>query len=311
VRFVAHLDLPKSVEGYYQETGRAGRDGLPSNAWMTYGLQDVVQLRRMIDESEAGEAHKRIMAGKLDAMLGLCETSDCRRVRLLAYFGEDSSRCGNCDTCLDPPVSFDGTVAMQQLLSCIYRTGQRFGAMHVIAVLRGERNDKVAQWNHDQLSTFGIGKERGDQEWRAIIRQGLALGLLIVDHDAYSALKLTPACRPVLRGEQSVTLREWRKAAGNAKTKKARRGGAAIDAHLPAAALRLFDRLREWRAEAARRHGVPADVVFHDATLKEIASAKPQSSDALRHIPGIGAKKLEAYGEDIVEIVRLAEAPEQ
>jgi ATP-dependent DNA helicase RecQ len=167
VRFVAHLDLPKSIEGYYQETGRAGRDGLPADAWMTYGLQDVVQLRRMIDESEAGVAHKRILAGKLDAMLGLCETSDCRRVRLLAYFGEASTPCGNCDTCLDPPITFDGTEAARQLLSCVYRTGQRFGAIHVIDVLRGEATDKVNQWGHAALSTFGIGSARGAQEWRA------------------------------------------------------------------------------------------------------------------------------------------------
>jgi superfamily II DNA helicase RecQ len=216
---------------------------------MTYGLQDVVQLRRMIDESEAGEAHKRVMAGKLDAMLGLCETSDCRRVRLLHYFGEPSTACGNCDTCLDPPVSFDGTVAVQQLLSCIYRTGQRFGAMHVIDVLRGERNDKVTQWDHDKLSTYGIGGDRSGQEWRAVIRQCIALGLLVVDHDGYSALKLTAACRPVLKGEQSVTLRQWRKAE---KTKRVKRPGG-IAADLPASAqgvVRSPSRL-------ARRCGAP------------------------------------------------------
>jgi ATP-dependent DNA helicase RecQ len=302
VRFVAHLDLPKSIEGYYQETGRAGRDGLPSNAWMTYGLQDVVQLRRMIDESEAGEAHKRVMAGKLDAMLGLCETSDCRRVRLLRYFGEESTACGNCDTCLDPPVSFDGTVAAQQLLSCIYRTGQRFGAMHVIAVLRGERNDKVAQWDHDKQSTFGIGSDRSDQQWRAVIRQCIALGLLVVDHDGYSALKLTPACRPVLKGEQKVVLRAWRDGGKVRKTK--REGGIAAD--LPASARELYDRLRAWRGDAARHHGVPAYVVFHDATLKEIASVKPASLAALRGIAGIGAKKLDAYGADIIRLVEAS-----
>jgi ATP-dependent DNA helicase RecQ len=302
VRFVAHLDLPKSVEGYYQETGRAGRDGLPSDAWMAYGLQDVVQQRRMIDESEAGEAHKRVMAGKLDAMLGLCETSDCRRVRLLRYFGEESGPCGNCDTCLDPPVSFDGTVAVQQLLSAIYRTGQRFGAMHVIAVLRGETNDKVIQWDHNKLTTFGIGRDRSDQEWRAIIRQCIALGLLVIDHDAYSALKLTPECRPVLKGEQTVTLREWR---DTGKARKTRRAGS-IAADLPIGAQGLFDQLRAWRADAARRHGVPAYVVFHDATLKEIASARPASISALRGIAGIGAKKLDAYGDEIIRLVEEA-----
>ena len=188
----AHLDLPKSVEGYYQETGRAG---LPADAWMAYGLQDVVQLRRMIDESEAGEAQKRIQAAKLDAMLGLCETAECRRVRLLGYFGEAAAPCGNCDTCLDPPATFDGTLAAQQLLSCVYRTGQRFGAMHVIDVLRGEATAKVTQRRHDKLSTFGIGAGRSGREWRAIVRQCIALGLLEVDHDSYGALKLTPASR--------------------------------------------------------------------------------------------------------------------
>ena len=192
VRFVAHLDLPKSVEGYYQETGRAG---LPADAWMAYGLQDVVQLRRMIDESEAGEAQKRIQAAKLDAMLGLCETAECRRVRLLGYFGEAAAPCGNYDTCLDPPATFDGTLAAQQLLSCVYRTGQRFGAMHVIDVLRGEATAKVTQRRHDKLSTFGIGAGRSGREWRAIVRQCIALGLLEVDHDSYGALKLTPASR--------------------------------------------------------------------------------------------------------------------
>ncbi|HKX37647.1 MAG TPA: DNA helicase RecQ, partial [Burkholderiales bacterium] len=204
VRFVAHLDLPKSVEGYYQETGRAGRDGLPADAWMAYGLQDVVQLRRMIDESEAAEAHKRTQAAKLDAMLGLCETAECRRVRLLGYFGEAAGPCGNCDTCLDPPATFDGTEAAQQLLSCVYRTGQRFGAMHVIDVLRGEATDKVTGRGHERLSTFGIGAARSGREWRAIARQCVALGLLEVDHGAYGALRLTAASRAVLKGEQRV-----------------------------------------------------------------------------------------------------------
>jgi len=299
VRFVVHLDLPKSIEGYYQETGRAGRDGLPSTAWMTYGLQDVVQLRRMIDESEGDEAHKRVMAGKLDAMLGLCETTDCRRVRLLHYFGEESTACGNCDTCLDPPVSFDGTVAVQQLLSCVYRTGQRFGAMHVIGVLRGVTNDKVIQWDHQHLSTFGIGEGRSDQEWSAVIRQCLARGLLAVDHDGYGALKLTPACRPVLKGEERVMLRHWQAGGGARKTKRS--AGPAAD--LPAAARALFDRLRTWRCEAARRHGVPAYVVFHDATLKDIATARPASRAALRDIAGIGARKLDAYGDEIIRLV--------
>ncbi len=299
VRFVAHLDLPKSVEGYYQETGRAGRDGLPADAWMAYGLQDVVQLRRMIDESEAGEAQKRIQAAKLDAMLGLCETAECRRVRLLAYFGETSAPCGNCDSCLDPPATFDGTLAAQQLLSCVYRTGQRFGAVHVIDVLRGEASVKIAQREHDKLSTFGIGRERSGREWRAIVRQCIAHGLLDVDHGAYGALRLAGDSRAVLKGERTVALRAWRepKRSRRAKTPPAMLSGAAQE---------LFDRLRAWRVEAARRHGVPAYVIFHDATLKEIARLRPSSLDTLRGISGIGARKLEAYGEDIVGLVKAA-----
>jgi ATP-dependent DNA helicase RecQ len=297
VRFVAHLDLPKSVEGYYQETGRAGRDGLPADAWMAYGLQDLVQLRRMIDESQAGEAQKRIQAAKLDAMLGLCETAECRRVRLLGYFGEAAAPCGNCDTCLDPPATFDGTIAAQQLLSCVYRTGQRFGAIHVIDVLRGESTEKVAQRGHEKLSTFGIGRERSAREWRAIVRQCIALGLLEVDHEAYGALRLAGESRAVLRGGRAITLRTWREPKRAARTR-----GTAEALAGPAQA--LFDRLRAWRAEAARRHGVPAYVIFHDATLRDLARIRPASLDALRGISGIGAKKLEAYGEDIVGLVR-------
>ena len=299
VRFVAHLDLPKSVEGYYQETGRAGRDGLPADAWMAYGLQDVVQLRRMIDESEAGEAQKRIQAAKLDAMLALCETAECRRVRLLAYFGEAARPCGNCDSCLDPPATFDGTIAAQQVLSCVYRTGQRFGAMHVIDVLRGEATAKMAQREHDKLSTFGIGRERSAREWRAIVRQCIALGLIEVDHEAYGALRLVGESRAVLKGERSVTLRVWREARRSSRAKPPQE-------MLAGAAQELFERLRAWRVEAARRHGVPAYVIFHDATLREIARLRPASIDTLRGIAGIGARKLEAYGEDIVGLVRGA-----
>jgi len=298
VRFVAHLDLPRSVEGYYQETGRAGRDGLPADAWMAYGLQDVVQLRRMIDESEAPEAQKRIQAAKLDAMLGLCETAECRRVRLLGYFGEASGPCGNCDTCLDPPATFDGTEAAQQLLSCVYRTGQRFGALHVIDVLRGEATAKVSQRGHEQLSTFGIGAARSGREWRAIARQCIALGLLEVDHDAYGALRLTAASRAVLKGEQRVALRAWREAKRSSRTRKAFQGGLSGETHV------LFEKLRAWRAEAARSHGVPAYVIFHDATLAEIARTRPASLEALRGVSGVGARKLEAYGADILGLVQ-------
>jgi ATP-dependent DNA helicase RecQ len=300
VRFVAHLDLPKSIEGYYQETGRAGRDGLPADAWMAYGLQDVVQLRRMIQESEAGEAQKRIQASKLDAMLGLCETAECRRMRLLTYFGEAAGPCGNCDTCLDPPATFDGTLPAQQLLSCVYRTGQRFGAMHVIDVLRGEATAKVTQRSHEALSTFGIGRERSDREWRAIARQCIALGLLEVDHDAYGALRLTAESRAVLKGERSVALRAWRE--GKRSARRARAASGVADLSLEAQ--ELFERLRAWRLEAARRHGVPAYVIFHDATLREIARARPSSLETLRSIAGIGARKLEAYGAEIVGLVQ-------
>jgi ATP-dependent DNA helicase RecQ len=300
VRFVAHLDLPKSIEGYYQETGRAGRDGLPADAWMAYGLQDVVQQRRMIEQSEAGEAQKRIQAAKLDAMLGLCETAECRRVRLLGYFGEAAAPCGNCDNCLEPPASFDGTLAAQQLLSCVYRVGQRFGAVHVVDVLRGEATAKVAQRGHDALNVFGVGRSRSSREWRAIARQCIALGLLEIDHDAYGALRLTAESRAVLKGERSIALRTSREA----KRSVRRPGTAALMQDLPPEAQKLFDRLRAWRLEAARRHGVPAYVIFQDATLREIASARPSSLDALRGISGVGAKKLEAYGVEIVGLVR-------
>ncbi len=299
VRFVAHLDLPKSIEGYYQETGRAGRDGLPANAWMTYGLQDVVQLRQMIDGSEADEAYKKVQVAKLDAMLGFCETSDCRRMRLLAYFGESGIPCGNCDTCLTPPVTVDGTIPMQQLLSCIYRVGQRFGAVHVMDVLMGHDTDKILHWRHHDLSTFGIGKDRSAQEWRAIIRQAIALGLIVVDHANYSALKLTAAARPVLKGEQRVPLREYRKAE---KVKKAKPTSTFV-ADLPAEALPVFERLREWRRATAAEHGVPAYVIFHDATLHEIARMRPGTLAELGRISGVGAKKLEAYGAEIVGMV--------
>ena len=305
VRFVAHLDLPKSIEGYYQETGRAGRDGQSADAWMAYGLQDVVQLRRMIDQSEGGEEYRKVQVTKLDAMLGLCETSECRRMRMLAYFGEASTPCSNCDTCLSPPVTVDGTIPMQQLLSCIHRVQQRFGAMHVMDVLMGHDTTKVLHWRHHDLSTFGIGKDRPQQEWRAIIRQAIALGLIIVDHDQYSALKLTPAARGVLKGTHRVPLREWRKpekAEKPARGTRASRSAATDEPSSPEAS-ELFERLRDWRRQAAAEHGVPAYVIFHDASLKEIARRRPGSLSELRQVPGVGERKLEAYGREIIELV--------
>jgi ATP-dependent DNA helicase RecQ len=301
VRFVAHLDLPKSIEGYYQETGRAGRDGAPADAWMVYGLQDVVQQRRMIDESEASDHYKRLQGMKLDAMLGLCETSQCRRVRLLEYFGQAATPCGNCDTCLNPPLSFDGTVQMQKLLSTIYRVDQRFGAAHVIDVLRGSESDKIKQWRHDQLSTYGIGADRSDMEWRAVLRQAIALGMVAVDHESYGALKLTDAARPVLRGEQQVQLRQYQKPVK--QKRQAARPTGYSEIELSPVEQTIFEKLRWWRVETARKHNVPAYVIFHDATMREIAKAKPESLEQLRFIPGVGAKKLETYGDEIVSLI--------
>ncbi len=301
VRFVAHLDLPKSIEGYYQETGRGGRDGAPANAWMAYGLQDVVQQRRMIDESEAGEVFKRVLSVKLDAMLGLCETLTCRRVRLLEYFGQPATACGNCDTCLTPPVSFDATVHVQKLLSAIYRVEQRFGAGHVLDVLRGIDTDKVQQWRHDQLTTFGIGAEYSEAEWRAILRQVIALGLVTVDHEAYSALKLTDTAKPVLRGAQKVQLRQYQKPVKQKRATTKPKGY--VESDLSSIEQSIFDKLRWWRVETARKHNVPAYVIFHDATMREIAKAKPGSLDDLRGVSGVGEKKLESYGEEIVALI--------
>ncbi|MDB5963316.1 MAG: recQ, partial [Massilia sp.] len=302
VRFVCHLDLPKSIEGYYQETGRGGRDGLPASAWMAYGLQDVVLQRRMIDESDADDGFKRVLGMKLDAMLGLCETLSCRRVRLLEYFGERATPCGNCDTCLIPPVSFDGTVPVQKLLSAIYRVDQRFAAGHVIDVLRGVSTERITQWHHDSLSVYGIGADKTEQEWRAILRQAIALGLVTVDHEVYSSLKLTDAARPVLKGGQQVQLRQYQK-----PVKPKRTPGASAKAHpemeLSKSEQAIFEKLRWWRVETARSHGVPAYVIFVDATLREIAKVKPSSIDALRGVTGVGEKKLVSYGDEIVAII--------
>jgi len=303
VRFVAHLDLPKSVEGYYQETGRAGRDGLPATAWMAYGLQDVVQQRRMIDESTGDEAYKRRSASMLEAMLGLCETVECRRVRLLQYFGQASQACGNCDTCLEPPQAWDGTEAAQKILSAVYRLwkerGQRFGAGHVIDILRGKRNEKVEQHRHDALSVFGIGADLSEKDWRNVLRQLIAQSLLTVDHEAFGTLALTEGSRSVLKGERTLMLR--REPAKPARTRESSRARSAVT--LPPEAEALFTALRTWRGEVARSHGVPAYVIFHDATLREIALARPASLTELGAISGVGARKLEAYGQEILERV--------
>lgn len=309
VRFVAHIDLPKSVEGYYQETGRAGRDGLPANAWLAYGLQDVVQQRRMIDDSPGDDAFRRRLGAQLDAMLGLCETVECRRQRLLAYFGQRITPCGNCDTCLEPPQAWDGTVAAQKVLSAVYRLwkerGQRYGAGHIIDILRGKKNERTAQHGHETLSVFGVGADLSDTAWRSVLRQLLAQGLLTVDTEGYGTLALTEGSRAVLKGERTLMLRrESERAAARNRAATPRSKPAAAD--LPAEAQALFESLRAWRGDVARNHGVPAYVIFHDATLREIALARPESLEDLGHVSGVGARKLEAYGDDILECVAQA-----
>ncbi|HYB88666.1 MAG TPA: DNA helicase RecQ [Streptosporangiaceae bacterium] len=304
VRYVAHLDLPKSVEGYYQETGRAGRDGLPSTAWLAYGLADVVQQRKLIDASEGDEAHRRRQSRHLDAMLALCETVECRRAQLLGYFGEHGAACGNCDTCLTPPQSWDGTVAAQKILSAVFRLQrerrQRFGAGHVIDILLGKKTDKVIQHDHASLTVFGIGTELRDTQWRGVVRQLLAQGLLAVEGD-YGTLALTDASAGVLRQQRQVMLRQDPEpTAKAAKAAKAGRGGP-VD--LPPAAAGLFEQLRAWRAATAKEQGVPAYVIFHDATLREIAAAGPSSLAGLGTVSGVGETKLAKYGQQVLDIL--------
>ena len=300
VRFVAHLDLPKSLEAYYQETGRAGRDGEPAEAWMAYGLSDVVLQKTWIEESQAPAEQKRIEQMKLDAMLGYCEASACRRAVLLNYFGETIAPCGNCDVCLDPPQTWDATVAAQKLFSAILRTGQRFGAGHVIDVLRGKSTQRVADLGHDRLKTFGVGADLDDRAWRGVARQLVALGLLQADPRAYGALRLTAAAAPVLKGETQLELRRPSVRAG----RPARRGRAAAAAALPdAAAEALFHALKAERKRIADEQGVPAFIVLHDATLRELAQRRPCDLNGLLQVAGIGAAKAERYGERLLAII--------
>lgn len=313
VRFVAHLDLPKSVEGYYQETGRAGRDGLPSTAWMAYGLNDVIQQRKLINSGEGDEAFRRRAASHLDAMLALCETAQCRRGQLLAYFGQDAEPvgCGNCDTCVTPPETWDGTVAAQKVLSTVVRLqrerGQKFGAVQIVDILLGRRTAKVIQFDHDQLSVFGIGEDLGEGEWRGVVRQLLAQGLLAVEGE-YGTLVLTEASGTVLRREREVPLRKEPKKpatsrSGSGSGGRGEKKAKAAAAELPQELVPAFEALRAWRAEQAREQGVPAYVIFHDATLREIVTVWPASVRELGSVSGVGEKKLATYGEGVLEVL--------
>ena len=306
VRFVAHLNLPKSVEAYYQETGRAGRDGLPADAWMVYGLQDVITLRQMLAGSDGDEAHRRIEQHRLNAMLGLCEITTCRRQALLAFFGETLPEpCGNCDTCLEPPRTWDATVVAQKALSCVHRTGQRFGVNYLVDVLLGKDDERIRRFGHDRQSTFGIGTELGATEWRGVFRQLVARGYLDVDAAGHGGLRLTDACRPLLRGEDELWLRpepprrtgSRRSSSGGARDTGARLFTSPAD-------IALWEALRERRTALAREQGVPPYVVFHDATLAAMVQERPDSAQALAEIPGVGARKLERYGDAFLEVIR-------
>ncbi|MFF2328235.1 MULTISPECIES: DNA helicase RecQ [unclassified Streptomyces] len=309
VRFVAHLDLPKSVEGYYQETGRAGRDGLPSTAWMAYGLQDVVQQRKLIQGGEGDEAFRRRAASHLDSMLALCETAGCRRAQLLTYFGQEpaTASCGNCDTCLTPPETWDGTVVAQKLLSTVVRLkrerGQKFGAGQIVDILLGRKTAKVIQFDHDQLSVFGIGEELSEAEWRGVVRQLLAQGLIAVEGE-YGTLVLTEESGSVLGRQREVPLRKEapKPASRSTKGERKTKSQAAV-AELAPEAVPVFEALRAWRGAQAKEQGVPAYVIFHDATLREIAALRPDSVSALGGISGLGEKKLATYGEGVLEVL--------
>lgn len=302
VRFVAHMDLPKSIEAYYQETGRAGRDGLPADAWMVYGLQDVVRLQQMQAGSPGSEQHKRIEKYKLDALLGMCEVTGCRRQVLLSYFGEDDTpACGNCDTCLLPPQTWNATEAAQKLLSCVFRTGQRFGANHVVDVLLGHDTEKIRRFEHDQLSTYGIGAELSGPQWRSLVRQLVVRGLLRVDMDGFSALQLTEASRPLLRGDIELQLREEQ-----SRQKASRRDRAAP--RLDAEDLPLWHALRECRKNLAQQQGVPPYVIFHDASLQDMLRLRPRSRQEFLQVTGVGDSKLNKYGDVFLELIQQVDS---
>lgn len=306
VRFVAHLDIPKSPEAYYQETGRAGRDGLPANAWMTYGLADVVLMQKILTDSEADEEHKRVEWHKFNAMVGYCEAVHCRRQMLLGYFGETPDKsCGNCDTCLVPVETYDGTVAAQKVLSCVYRTGQRFGSGHIVDVLLGKRTDKVESFGHDDLSTFGIGEEYTATQWRSIIRQLVAADYLRVDIEGYGGLRMTPACGAVLKGATQVLLRKDPKPERRARQKE--KNSAIQNELLDEATQPLFEALRELRLELAREQSIPPYIIFHDSTLIALAQQQPKTLNAFGRMPGVGAVKLERYGEAFLQVICAGE----